>query len=278
MNGVAAPRRTAETLTAAEVGAHPRAVSVVMVIYFPGEPVKRSLACVLADPSVSELVVVDNGSSVEEAAHLRALAAADRRVVVVSGQGNVGFARASNLGARKAGGERLVFLNPDAFLQPGCIAELVQAIEDRPVPSLVGARVLNADGTEQRGGRLRRGLFPARGGRRPVLARAPPGGCGPVPSRRGGHPPGRHQPDQSAQGGIPQGRRPGPLLPPSGRGRGSAPDSLVALAGDNGRGAATTCHLAIAAEVGGRARVNGPVGGKRGCPAAWLAPLAQSPG
>ncbi|WP_397399972.1 glycosyltransferase [Phenylobacterium sp.] len=153
MNGVAAPRRTAETLTVAEVGEHPRAVSVVMVIYFPGEPMKRSLACVLADPAVSELVVVDNGSSAEEAAHLRALAVTDHRVVVVSGQGNVGFARASNLGARKAGGERLVFLNPDAFLQPGCIAELVQAIENRPVPSLVGARVLNADGTEQRGGR-----------------------------------------------------------------------------------------------------------------------------
>ena len=32
MNGVAAPRRTAETLTVAEVGEHPRAVSVVMPV------------------------------------------------------------------------------------------------------------------------------------------------------------------------------------------------------------------------------------------------------
>jgi N-acetylglucosaminyl-diphospho-decaprenol L-rhamnosyltransferase len=47
----------------------------------------------------------------------------------------------------------LIFLNPDAFLQPGCIDALARAIEDRPVPCLVGGRVLNADRTEQRGAR-----------------------------------------------------------------------------------------------------------------------------
>lgn len=153
MNSVAATRRSVEALTFADVGAHPRAVSVVMVVYFPGEAVKRSLACVLADPDVSELVVVDNGSSADEVAHLEALATNDPRIVLISGQGNVGFARAANLGARRATGDRLVFLNPDAFLQTGCIAELVRTIEDRPVPCVVGGRVLNADRTEQRGGR-----------------------------------------------------------------------------------------------------------------------------
>lgn len=153
MNGIAASRLAFDPLTMADVGANARTVSVVMVVYMTGEALKRSLACVLADPQVSELIVVDNGSSAEEAAHLRALAARDRRVAVVAGQGNIGFARAANLGARKAVGERLVFLNPDAFLQTGCIAELVRAIEDRPVPCVVGGRVLNADRTEQRGGR-----------------------------------------------------------------------------------------------------------------------------
>jgi len=46
-----------------------------------------------------------------------------------------------------------VFLNPDAFLQDGCIAELTRAIQHRPVPSIVGGRVLNTDRTEQRGAR-----------------------------------------------------------------------------------------------------------------------------
>ena len=149
MNSVAVSRLSFDDLAMTAVGADPRTVSVVMVVYMTGEALKRSLACVLADLRV----VVDNGSSADEAAYLRALAASDRRVVLLSGHGNIGFARAANLGARKAVGERLVFLNPDAFLQTGCIAELVQAIDDRPVPCVIGGRVLNADRTEQRGGR-----------------------------------------------------------------------------------------------------------------------------
>jgi len=71
----------------------------------------------------------------------------------VTGHGNVGFARGANLGAKTATGEVLIFLNPDAFLQAGCVAELVHEIEERPVPTLVGGRVLNTDRTEQRGAR-----------------------------------------------------------------------------------------------------------------------------
>ena len=41
-----------------------------------GEALEQSLACVLADPLVDELVVVDNGSTPAEAARLQALAGA----------------------------------------------------------------------------------------------------------------------------------------------------------------------------------------------------------
>jgi len=130
-----------------------RRVSIVMVVYMTGEALTESLARVLADPLVDEFVIVDNGSTSAEASHLCALADRDDRVVLLAGHGNVGFARGANLGARKASGDVLIFLNPDAFLQPGCVAGLVRAIENRTVPSLVGGRVLNADRTEQRGAR-----------------------------------------------------------------------------------------------------------------------------
>ena len=129
-----------------------RSVSVVMVVYRTGEALRTALDRVLADALIDEFVIVDNGSTLEEAAHLQDLTR-DPRVALVSGQGNVGFARGANLGAARASGEVLVFLNPDAFLQAGCVAGLVRDLEACPGLCLVGGRVLNADRSEQRGGR-----------------------------------------------------------------------------------------------------------------------------
>jgi GT2 family glycosyltransferase len=128
------------------------AVSVVMVVYRTGPALPESLRRVLASAEVDELVVVDNGSTPQEAQAMDA-AAADARVRVLRGHGNVGFARGANLGASAARGRLLVFLNPDAFLEPGCIAALEAALDPARSPALAGARVMNPDGSEQRGGR-----------------------------------------------------------------------------------------------------------------------------
>ena len=151
MNGIAAPIVAYEPALTQDFLKPHRKVSVVMVVYMTGEALQQSIECVLADPLVDELVIVDNGSTRMEAARLKRLSESDARLRLLTGHGNVGFARGANLGARGAAGDTIVFLNPDAFLQPGCIAELVRAIDGRPVPTLVGGRVLNADRTEQRG-------------------------------------------------------------------------------------------------------------------------------
>jgi hypothetical protein len=158
MNGIAAPIFAAERfeiseVEAADVLALRQDVSVIMVVFMTGEALEESVQCVLKDPLVDEFVIVDNGSTGPDAERLRNLADRDRRVVLLAGHGNVGFARGANLGAAKAKGDVLVFLNPDAFLQPGCIAALVREVQAHPAPCLVGGRVLNADRTEQRGGR-----------------------------------------------------------------------------------------------------------------------------
>ena len=153
MNGIAAPIVAARSAEAPEFLSSRRRVSVIMVVYMTGEALSESVQCVLRDPLVDELVVVDNGSTAGETESLRRLAAGDDRVRLLAGHGNVGFARGANLGAGHASGDILVFLNPDAFLQPGCVAELVREIEGRAVPCIVGGRVLNADRSEQRGAR-----------------------------------------------------------------------------------------------------------------------------
>ena len=146
MNVVAHPRAKGRVAASAAP-----AVSVVMVVYFTGPALERSLRRVLDDPRVEEFVLVDNGSTGLEAAALDA-ASRDKRVKLLRGHGNIGFARGANLGARTAKGRDLVFLNPDAFLEPGCVASLVETLEGAPA-ALVGARVLNEDGQEQRGAR-----------------------------------------------------------------------------------------------------------------------------
>ena len=71
-------------------------------------------------------------------------------LLLIQGHGNIGFARGCNLAARTAKGHHLIILNPDAYLQPGCISSLIAAARDFPGPCVVGARVLNEDGSEQR--------------------------------------------------------------------------------------------------------------------------------
>lgn len=131
------------------------AVSVVMVVYRTGPALQESLRRVLAEPLVDEFIIVENGASAEEAAWIDGAAAADTRVTVLRGQGNVGFARGCNMGVQASHGRTIVILNPDAFLEAGCIQALETALSHPGDPALrlVGARVLNADGTEQRGSR-----------------------------------------------------------------------------------------------------------------------------
>ena len=128
-------------------------VSVVMVVYRTGEELQHSIDCVLNDAMVDELVIVDNGSTAEMAERLRSLGRTDPRVGLIQGHGNVGFATAANMGAQAARGDHLIFLNPDAFLQEGCVASLVAGLAGKPAPSILGACILTPDGAEQRGGR-----------------------------------------------------------------------------------------------------------------------------
>lgn len=139
----------------ARAAAPPMAVdlSVIMVVFRTGESLAESVRRVLADPATSEFVIIDNGSTAQEEAILDAACASDPRVRLQRGHGNVGFARGANMGAELAQGRVLVFLNPDAYLQPGCLAALDEALGTLISPRIVGARVFNIDGTEQRGAR-----------------------------------------------------------------------------------------------------------------------------
>jgi hypothetical protein len=138
----------------AALATRPR-VSVVTVVYFTGPVLFQHLESVLSDPDVDELIVVDNGSAPDDADRLQDIAVERRsRMTLLQGHGNVGFARGCNMGVEQAAGDWLLFLNPDAVLKRGAVRRLIEARLRRPeAPVIVGGRITNTDGTEQRGGR-----------------------------------------------------------------------------------------------------------------------------
>ncbi len=140
-------------LVAYEVEAPSASISVIMVVYMTGPALFTAIARVLADPDVDDFVIVDNGSTEPDQARLFAISQTDDRIRLLSGHGNIGFARGANLGASAARGRFLVFLNPDAFLEPGCVRRLKEGAKGQASPCVIGARVLNEDRTEQRGAR-----------------------------------------------------------------------------------------------------------------------------
>jgi len=96
-----------------------------------------TLARVLADPAIGELVVVDDGSADATPEVLRSLARADPRVVVVRLTG-VGPARARQEGALRASGDVLLFLEDDIHVSPGLASRHSAGHGDRDDLVLVG--------------------------------------------------------------------------------------------------------------------------------------------
>ncbi len=91
-------------------------------------------------------VVVDNSSDDEESHRLRSLL--PPQVHLLMPAENIGFARASNLAWRRFPGRRLLLLNPDARLLPGCLHRLERTLAAEPRAGAVSPRIFWDD--EQR--------------------------------------------------------------------------------------------------------------------------------
>src|SRR5204862_71920 len=129
---------------------------------------------------------------------------------------NLGFLRSCNGAASEAAGEHLVLLNNDTVVGEGWLEALLAPVRDDPSVAMVGARLLNADGSLQEAGVIMYrdgwGVPSGRGGlpghlralrRHP--APAPRGGHG---GRGHGDPGARRGPRGVARGARPA-RRPG---------------------------------------------------------------------
>lgn len=126
------------------------ALAVVLVTYDSADGLAEVLDAVGAQRrDGDEVVVVDNGSRDGTPALAAAHAAVDR--VIEPGE-NLGFAAGCNLGARETDAPVVLFLNPDAVPQPGCLDALRAAPADwaawQGVVTLPGGERVNSGGNE----------------------------------------------------------------------------------------------------------------------------------
>lgn len=96
-----------------------------------------------------QTIVVDNASTDGTAEAVRA---GFPGVRLIPQSENRGFSAASNLGIRAASGRAVLLLNPDTELQPGSLGALWRALHAMPHVGLVGALLLNPDGSLQSAG------------------------------------------------------------------------------------------------------------------------------
>jgi GT2 family glycosyltransferase len=126
-------------------------VSVIIVNHNAGHYLSHCLISCCAQ--AAEVILVDNASSDDSLEHAIQTIPVDTRLKVIRNCNNLGFARACNQGAAAAEGDFLLFLNPDTELAPDAVSSLLHAARSLPSVGMVGGLLLNADGSEQAGGR-----------------------------------------------------------------------------------------------------------------------------
>lgn len=130
-------------------------VSVIIVNFNGGELLVRSVSKVFASDIPVKVIVVDNASVDDSIQLLEKKYGSDSRLTIIRNSSNVGFSAANNIALRQADSDFIMFLNPDCFIKPDTISRLLQTFRDNEQTGILGCRVLNPDGTEQKGCRRR---------------------------------------------------------------------------------------------------------------------------
>lgn len=126
----------------------PPNLSIIIINWRSREFVRDCLASICANIGslTHEILVIDNASfdGCEEMVRSEF-----PQVLFIQSEQNLGFASANNLAFAHSRGRNVLFLNPDTEIQGAAIQELVSALECLPDAGMVGARLLNSDGSLQ---------------------------------------------------------------------------------------------------------------------------------
>lgn len=119
---------------------------MVIVAYRCRELLRACLDSLRAHPASGpmRIVVVDNASGDGTVEMVRG---EYPEVELIASERNLGFAAATNLGARLGSAPYLLALNPDAAVTAGALDTLLRAIERHPGVAAAGPRLIKEDGS-----------------------------------------------------------------------------------------------------------------------------------
>lgn len=117
--------------------------TIIVVTHNSARWLARMSAAVSAQTETRwRLVIVDNASALDQRPQLADLPPG---ASLIQSETNQGFAAANNLAADDADTPYLVFLNPDAFPEPGWLAALLATADSFPAAAAIGSTQLRAD-------------------------------------------------------------------------------------------------------------------------------------
>jgi GT2 family glycosyltransferase/CDP-glycerol glycerophosphotransferase (TagB/SpsB family)/glycosyltransferase involved in cell wall biosynthesis len=122
-------------------------VSIIIPVWNKVALTKQCIENLTKNTSYSnyEIIIVDNNSTDETPQYLKTLLS---NIKVITNKENLGFAKATNQGAKQAIGDYLVLLNNDTIPLTGWLTNLVKTIKQENV-GIVGAKLLYEDDSIQ---------------------------------------------------------------------------------------------------------------------------------
>ncbi len=120
-------------------------LAIIIVTFNSAQEIDACLQSLVGHthPFPTCITVVDNQSQDGTAALVRARWPS---VQVIDSGGNLGFAKANNIGIRATESDYVLFINPDTVAPPGAIQTLVRGLASHPDAAIAGSRLLGATG------------------------------------------------------------------------------------------------------------------------------------
>lgn len=123
-------------------------LAIVVVSFNARDALAGTLQSLTAAPPAAthEIVVVDNASTDGAPELVRSRFPTVR---VIPAGGNLGFARANNLGIRATASELILLLNPDTIVPPDAIDRLVARLDRSADVAAIGPRIVDQQGAAE---------------------------------------------------------------------------------------------------------------------------------